>query len=90
MVQDIDLDAFVSGETKPVDSPKDFKMPEFEAQSTYYHVTYEDFGLKSYNLSPIVYPGYVDTIISQVAKIKVDYMGTEAVVVSEKVDLFAI
>jgi serine protease inhibitor len=57
-------------------------MPEFETKSEY-EFSFDTFGIDAGVINPDVYNGDVSSVISQVAKVKVDHKGTEAAAVTE-------
>ena len=82
-LKDIDLDAFINGDTEYLDCTSSLKIPEFETTSTYL-ATPDNFGLQDGQIKEEIYKYDVDKAqISQVAKIKFDRKGTEAAAVSE-------
>ena len=81
-VSDVDIDMFISGDAETKHGDVNFKMPEFETESVYTADLLE-FGFPSYSIDHDIYPTEVDTVVTQVAKIRVDHEGTEAAAVSE-------
>lgn len=79
---DVDVEAFILDKAKTVNADCRFMMPEFETKSEY-EFSFDTFGIDAGVINPDVYNGDVSSVISQVAKIKVDSKGTEAAAVTE-------